>query len=67
MKPGASEQDSKKLEKGCEAKLWLRGVRPLCNGTEDNSAAKFQATWSSLQISQVLAKFNKPVRKLKVK
>lgn len=55
------------LEKGREAKLWLCGVRPLCNGTEDDSAAKFQATWSSLQISQVLAKFNKPVHKLKVK
>lgn len=48
-------------------KPWLCGVRPLYNGTEDDGAAKFQATWSSLQISQVLAKFNNPVRKLKVK
>jgi len=67
MKPGLLEQGSRSLEKGREAKPWLRGVRPLCNGTEDNSAAKFQATWSSLQISQILAKFNKPVHKLKVK
>lgn len=58
---------SRRLKKGHEAKPWLCGVRPLCNSTEDDGAAKFQATWSSLQISQVLAKFNKPVHKLKVK
>lgn len=49
--PGFQNGNSKRLEKGCKAKTWLHGVRPLCNSTEHGGTAKFQATWSSLQIS----------------
>lgn len=49
--PGLQNGSSKSLEKELKAELWLHRVRPLCNSTEHGSTAKFQATWSSLQIS----------------
>lgn len=48
---GFQSGNPKRLGKGLKAKLWLHRVRPLCNSTEHGGAAKFQATWSSLQIS----------------
>lgn len=49
--PGLQNGTSERLEQGLKAKLWLHRVRPLCNSTEHRGSAKFQATWSSLQIS----------------